>query len=612
MDIGLLGGGEEEPAPTSIERMQTNARVLTGQIQPNYYFPLGSYLLLDEQASHHTDGTLDPKMPNWKPVSMRWPYMILLIVLSLALAAIQETLCQISLRRRKEEEEQGLLRFTRPKELSMLQFFSWKYLPTMIAVTFGILWQIVDYEVKRLEPYYQLSQPEGALAIESLTRDYLTGWAILAPFKAVKYRQWAVFYSSVIYLLAGPVIPVLQATTLIVTPSQEARKAQEPKFVHVHPIWSRLLTGSFIIVAIFGCLLMYQLRRRSGLLSDPNGIAGVAAMANKSHILMDFKDLDTATEAAIHHRLKRRRYNLHKSTLWQGEFIKVDEEESETQKGQDPHPPMLRLTAGVPIIVFMLLYMGFIPLLMFVPKANVVAQKLPWLLIALASIIKILWGMLDSDVRAMEPFYILSRRHAPSSTLTLDYTGTIPGWLPIKALLARHYLVALVGLGAVMSEVLTVCVSSLGVRADIFFPNKGPVKVEQEDRSNSEETFKSVWVSFALVMGILTWLILSAALVYHRRRHPFLPREPGTIASVLAFIHQSKMLWDFVDTEKMNSRAMTVHLRRKAKTYGFGWFKGRDGHDHCGIDEEPLTTKYKHGVRFADAVKPWSNTWDRY
>ncbi|KAI9885936.1 MAG: hypothetical protein M1823_002262 [Watsoniomyces obsoletus] len=601
VDIGFIGADEDVVDPT-LERTQTGARFGStgGQKQTN------------------------PEMPNWKPVSMRWPYLIFLILLSLSMAAVQEFLFQLSVYRRKHNE--GIIQFIKPKELSMAIFFCWKYLPTIIAVSYGVLWQIIDYEVKRLEPYYQLSRHEGALAAESLNRNYLTGYAILAPFTALRYRQWAVMYSSVIYLIAGPLVPVLQNASMIITPKQEQRKANQLKFLEFHPVWSRLLTACLLINAILGCLLLRQLRRKSGLLSDPKGIAGIAAMANKSHILMDFRDLDTATEAAIHNRLKHRRYNLHKSTLWQGEYLSVGDSSVEEKTARSPQPIMLRLVAGIPYIAFMLAFMGFIPLVMFQKKVNVLVKEVPFLLTAIASVVRVIWTTLDSDVRMMEPFYILSRRNAPSSVLTLDYRGTIPGWLPIKAFLSGHYLVSLVGLGAVMAEVLTVCVSSLGVRGDIFFPgamtnnnsnntNPGggsPAPGQDDDRSNSEETFKSVWVSFTLVMGILTWLCLSAILVYHRRRHKFLPREPGTIASVLAFIHQSKMLWDFVDTEKMNSRQMTVHLKKLGKRYGLGWSKGRDGNDHCGVDEEPLTTNYKFNSSFKDAVKPWSNTWDRY
>lgn len=99
---------------------------------------------------------------NWKPVSMRWPYISFLIIISVVLAAVQEYLCRRKL----------LYEFTAASKLSTWSYFSFKYLPTLIAVSYGVLWQVTDFEVKRLEPYYQLSKPGGALAAESINVDY--------------------------------------------------------------------------------------------------------------------------------------------------------------------------------------------------------------------------------------------------------------------------------------------------------------------------------------------------------------------------------------------------------------------------------------------------------
>ncbi|KAI9810899.1 MAG: hypothetical protein M1827_005758 [Pycnora praestabilis] len=562
----------------------------------------------------------DPTKPNWRPFSMRWPYISLLVFISLALAVAQEYLYQLSNRLAHETPPDGLLRFLRPQQVPMWEYFCWRYLPTIIAVSYGLLWQIIEFEVKRLEPYYQLSKPTGALAKESLNLDYLTFYKLLAPFKALKYKQWAVVYCSFGSLLANTIIPPLQSASVVLDPQQSHRKDDEPKFVRIQIVWSRILSGFLVLVAVFGILLFFSLRRRSGLLSDPKGIAGIAAMANKSHILMDFKDLDTASHEDIHERLKHRRYVLHKSSLWQGEYISSSRAEHDQEKPQNPHPHMLRLVAGIPFISFMMAFSVIIPAFMFT-NANVVTENAPWLLTGIAVIIKVLWTTLECDVRMIEPFYILSNRQASSEALTLDYTGTIPGWMPIKALLNRHYIVSLAGFGAVMCEVLTVCVSSFSVKGREFFPkgsqfstNHGMNSTLQNpdnDRYNGEETFKSFWVSFGLALGILLFLCFAASLIYVRRRHAFLPRQPGTIASVLAFIHQSKMLWDFVDTEMMEEKAMEAHLAKIGKTYGLGWFRARDGEDHCGVDEEPLIGDYKHGKRFGDATSPWTG-WDRF
>jgi hypothetical protein len=179
----------------------------------------------------------------------------------------------------------------------------------------------------------------------------------------------------------------------------------------------------------------------------------------------------------------------------------------------------------------------------------------------------------------------------------MDYTGTVPGWLSITAWINGQYLVSFVGLGAILAEVLTVCVTSFSVDGRKFISGRGgaPGDGDVDDRYNTAETFRSFWISFALSNGIILYLCVIATLVYIQRRHKFLPRQPGTIAGVLAFIHQSRMLDDFIDTERLDSKAMTQHLEKIGKTYALGWFNGRDGEDHCGVDQEPILAPYKHG-----------------
>lgn len=352
-------------------------------------------------------------------------------------------------------------------------------------------------------------------------------------------------------------------------------------------------------------------------------------MANRSHILMDFKNMDTADPEMIHQTLKMHRYTLRNSSLAPDDKIEITKEEKDKYDQQvrheNPHPLMLRLIAGVPFIIGMILFMIVVPIILFAPNASIVTEKTPWLLTGLAVCIKLAWGTLETDVRMIEPFYILSKRHASPKVLTLDYTAMAFGWMPIRALLNGHLLVGLVGLGSVLAEVLTVCATSFGNVSGSDFATKPPHHKRDDgagpgppppDSGNGvdagEETFASFWVSFVLAMAILSFLCFVAGLVYARRRHPFLPRQPNTIASILAFIHQSKMLYDFVGTEKMNNDEMVKRLMGIGKMYGLGWFVGRDGEIHCGVDEEELAGNYKHGDDQRKATMPWTTNWETY
>lgn len=542
----------------------------------------------------------DPDMPAWRPFSMRWPWLSMLVTIALVLAVLQECVCQLSIKRVKEDKTGygGLIKFKNPKELTVTEYFTWKYAPVLFLIVYGILWQVTDFEVKRLEAYYQLSKKTGATAAESLNMDYLTFMSWLVPLRALRHKQYAVIYVSLSTLVASSLVPILQSASVITYPPDEKRDKDEWKAIRIDPPWSRAVTICLVFVAISGSVLMYAMRRRSGLLSDPKGIAGIAAMATRSHILAEFHGLDTAPLDKIHKQLRHRRYILHKSSLWQGEYIRHSNEKLH-EVGSDPRPLMLRLRAGVPYIAYLILFALSIPFFLFVEKANKITETLPFLLTALATLIKLLWATLNCDVRMLEPFFILSRRQAPAKTLTLDYTGTNPIFLPFKALVNRHYIVALVGFGSILTEILTVCVSSFSVDGRRFIPGHGHDDDDDDkdsDRSNTDETFRSFWVSFSLVIGIMFILVSIACLVYTRRAHKFMPRQIGTMASVLAFIHQSKMLVNFVDTETFDSGKMTKELEKQGKTYALGWFSGRDGDDHCGIDEEPILSEYRYGV----------------
>ena len=81
---------------------------------------------------------------------------------------------------------------------------------------------------------------------------------------------------------------------------------------------------------------------------------------------------------------------------------------------------------------------------------------------------------------------------------------------------------------------------------------------------------------------------------------------------MLAFVYQSKMLYDFVGTAKLTNAQMVRRLEDIGKTYGLGWFEGRDGQTHCGVDEEELTGNYKHGIDYSQGNKPWDREWQLF
>ncbi|KAK4156246.1 hypothetical protein C8A00DRAFT_30841 [Chaetomidium leptoderma] len=602
-------------------------------------------------SGHDTDDTQDPvpfvmrqttfptrkatttvfyPQPNWKPFSMRWPYLLLLNVLSVGLGVGVELLYRSS-------TQTPLVAFRAPSEIPTAEYFAIKFLPMIIAVSYGVLWQITNFEVMRLEPFYQLSKEGGALAAESINVDYLTQFNLFRPFRAIHYRHYTVAVSAVASLLANTLVPTLGAASLILSPDRDTRLKfpNAEKHILIHHVWARLLTATFFFIALLSCILFYQLQtRRSGLLADVKGIAGLASMATVSHILMDFKDMDVATHQDIHSKLKSHRYVLRNSSLAPDDSAppkhppsspsssqQQEEEEDRYTKNHlsaNPQPLMLRPHGALPFLALILLFTALLPIMLFTP-ATVLTDRAPWLVTALAVVIKLSWGALETDVRLMEPYYILSRRHAPPKTLCLDYTAMPFGWVAIKGLVNRHWVVGLVGMGTVVAEVLTVLVTSLAtVEGRVFIALVGQPGGPQQQvgRNNNntagggsinagQETVPSFWASLALAVVMLLYMGVVAGWVFVRRGRVFLPRQPNTIASVLAYIHQSKMLYGFVGTAKLSSAEMVGRLEELGKTYGLGWFQGRDGQSHCGVDEEELLSGYKVGYDYSRATKPW-------
>ena len=556
--------------------------------------------------------------PNWKPFSMRWPYLTLLILLSIGLAGMEEILCQ------KYNKDNPLLRFNSPEDVGAGVYFTIKFAPTICAVVYGVLWQFTDFEVRRLEAYHQMSKPEGALAAESINVDYVTSFSFYRPFRALKVGHYAVALSSMASTLAVSLIPTFAAASLVLVPGRHER-AENPdgeKMIQFSPVWSRLLTSTLVLCAVAGCGLFYILQtRRSGLLADVRGIAGLASMAVVSHILMDFRDLDTAKPKDIHHKLKYYRYLLRNSSLTPDKENPASSRDREKHEGnhlpENPHPLMLRPAGSIPFMISLLLFTGFIPSFLFTP-ADVVTDKVPWLVTALAVGLKLSWNSLETAVRMMEPYYILSRRHAHSKTLTLDYTALPFGYMPLRALLNGHVIMFLAGFGTIMAEFLTILVTGLAtVDGREFLLSRTSAGDDSGDGdkeamyavNSGQETVMSFYLSFGLVMFILLYMFTVAATVFFRRRHPFLPRQPNTIASVLAFIHQSNMLYTFVGTTKLSSAEMAKRLD-DGTTYGLGWFVGRDGQVHCGVDKEELMSNYRHGVDASLGTQPWNMQWD--
>ena len=116
----------------------------------------------------------------WKPVTLKAPFLLSIMLASSALIVMLQYLLISS------QRNNGIIFSANINELPLNRSFAYLYLPTVIAVIYSFLWSWVDLDAKRLEPFFQLSQDGGASAKESLLLQYQFDTIALVPLKAIR------------------------------------------------------------------------------------------------------------------------------------------------------------------------------------------------------------------------------------------------------------------------------------------------------------------------------------------------------------------------------------------------------------------------------------------
>lgn len=179
---------------------------------------------------------------NWKPWQTSLWYLGSLVVVSALIAAILEYLVQKSNKPADSSHlltqwlewytnssqpaqdiprvaftqgpnacKHGVLAFTEVSALPTGAYILWVYFPSIFFVLFGILWEIVDSEAKRIEPFYQASRKGGSKAKNTLFAKYIDLPSFLSPLQALYWRHWAIVLCAIDAMLLGTVTPVLQS-----------------------------------------------------------------------------------------------------------------------------------------------------------------------------------------------------------------------------------------------------------------------------------------------------------------------------------------------------------------------------------------------------------------
>lgn len=113
---------------------------------------------------------------------LKTPFLLLFFFITVALIVAIEALHQ------KSDRDRGLFFANRLGDFTVWETFSYRYLMTVISVVYGMTWALVDLDVKRLEPYFQLASAKGATAANSIMLCYPLEFLAVAPITALGRR----------------------------------------------------------------------------------------------------------------------------------------------------------------------------------------------------------------------------------------------------------------------------------------------------------------------------------------------------------------------------------------------------------------------------------------
>jgi hypothetical protein len=144
------------------------------------------------------DGTTLLSQPTWRPLTLRTPYLVFVLVLTIILGSLVLFLTISSIR------HNGLGSDTD----SSILLFGRRFSPTLLATIYGLFVASVLNDVRRTEIFARLSRPGGASAEKTLCFPTRSWWNDPVDALSKDTRSYALLYASTLYILALLVSPL--------------------------------------------------------------------------------------------------------------------------------------------------------------------------------------------------------------------------------------------------------------------------------------------------------------------------------------------------------------------------------------------------------------------
>jgi hypothetical protein len=493
----------------------------------------------------------------------------------------------------------------------MYKVFIGNYLCLVLAVLFKSFWTAIYAKAKLIEPFTQLSRPQGALASNTLHTFYLSSNLTTEPIVAFFKGHWFILWTSLVYIVVTVLAPLSSELLYVDTNYGCANANPDATVVNkcfprlaIDPVVARAVQGLLAYVAIMTLTIMVMMyRMRTGIYSDPSSIANVAALVHHPQVLNDFRGFsDDASIDDIRKYLGEKYYKLDQyqrhDGVWRYGLVPLSTPRRLPPSESGVRSPK-RKWKFLDIIadsVFLFVLLGLLALIAAYFKDgsddsfnrffNSASFGARFIMTGTASIISLCWKRLERgelihnverdanadigiiDAHTMSPYHKMAQWPADPKSTILMRKSSLPISSIIPMLWRGHIIAGSIALVAVLADVLVIMIGSVPY-------SPGEVYYELLAASYTSMT----------VLGIM--VIALVALMIWKRRAPDLPRRPDTVAAIVSYVSDSRMLDDFEGLEYLNDFEVADKVAALGKRYVYGKKPGSDGQYRSMVDEEP-------------------------
>ena len=478
-------------------------------------------------------------------------------------------------------------------------YFLWQFVPILWTTLLSIMWDALDENVRKLQPFFLMARDQGASVQESLTLDYVTMFAYYTPFRAVLDRHWLVALSSTGRLLALAGLPALAGQMWNITWSIEGTAT-----VSFQLPWLRVFqAANALLIAIIIVLLIILRSRHTGLARDPGGTANVTSIISQSPAVLDL--LQRLPSYASHKKIQSELGDV-RLHLRQAGKIEVLNTMTQTKdptssdqwvpSRREAHPFML-WGRWILITIIVIAIPNFIVRTGYGSPGSFKPFVVKGAFTLVYGLYTAWFQTVQHEMSVLEPYYQMrstkDRRHMP---ITLDYTPRCLPWMPILALRTGAKTLAAASLMSMFQQL-----------SMIFYPPIWTAIYENRLRGvylAAPVMVVPAWIVFGSSIVVTICYIITFVAVFRKRRKPIMPRQVRTLASQMIYVcGSSELLRSMQGTANMNETDFQKHCENlgRGHDYSFGWFVAEGGKWRIGVEQ---ADKVKYEYKYPETTSP--------